>query len=65
MASIMSVPFMLVFHQSECISAIKRMLFYYLHIYIFDFIHVFVFLITVIYACTSRVACGSEDVYIK
>jgi len=38
----MRVPFMLVFHQSKCISAVKRMLFYYRHIYIFVFVHVFV-----------------------
>jgi len=42
MASIMSIPFMLVFHQSKCISAIKRILFYYFHVYIFEFIYVFV-----------------------
>jgi len=33
---------MLVFHQSKCISAIKRMLFYYFHVYMFEFIQVFV-----------------------
>jgi len=27
----MRMPFMLVFHQSKCISAIKRLLFYYRH----------------------------------
>jgi len=38
----MCMPFILVFHQSKCISAIKRTLFYYFHVYIFEFIHVFV-----------------------
>jgi len=38
----MKMPFMLVFHQSECISAIKRILFYYFHVYNFEFIYVFV-----------------------
>ena len=34
-AVIHCMPFMLVFHQSDCVSAIKRMLFYYQHISIF------------------------------
>jgi len=42
MASIMYMPFMLVFHQSECISAIKRILFYYFRVHIFESIYVFV-----------------------
>jgi len=50
MASIMRMPFMLVFHQSKCISAITRILSYYFHVYVFEFIHVFcVFLITAMY----------------
>jgi len=41
MASFMRVPFMLVFHQSEYISTIKRKLFYF-HRYILEHFHVFV-----------------------
>jgi len=32
MASFVRMPFMLMFHQSKCISAIKRTLFYYFHV---------------------------------
>jgi len=46
MASFRRVPFMLVFHQNKCISAIKRMLFNYRHEYILVFFHEFVFLVT-------------------
>jgi len=42
MASFMRMPFTLVFHQSECISAIKRLLFYYRHVCILLFFRVFV-----------------------
>jgi len=42
MASFARIPFMLVFHQSKGNSAIKRILFYYLHVYILVFIDVFV-----------------------
>jgi len=42
MASFMRVPFIFVFHQSKCISAIKRIIYYYRHVYIFVFFHVFV-----------------------
>ena len=42
MASFMRMPFMLVFYQSKCISAIKRILFYYFHVSIFELIHAFV-----------------------
>jgi len=61
MASFMRVPFMLVFHQSNCVSAIKRMLFYYHHVSIFVFFHVFVgsFLLL---PCMLNVACGNKDV---
>jgi len=41
MASFMRMTFMLVFHQSKRISVIKRVLFYYFHVYILDFILVF------------------------
>jgi len=34
MVSFIRMPFMLVCHQSKCISAIKRILFYYRHVYI-------------------------------
>jgi len=37
----MRVPFMLVFHQRKCTSAIKRIPFYYFHVYIFEFIRLF------------------------
>jgi len=40
MALIMRMPFILVFQQSKCISAIMRILFYYFYVYIFEFIHV-------------------------
>jgi len=43
MASCMRVPFMLVFHQSKGISAVKRTRFYYCHAYILVSFHVFVF----------------------
>jgi len=42
MASFMRVPFMLAFHQCKCISASKRILFYYFHVCILEFIHVVV-----------------------
>ena len=35
----MRVPFMLLFHQSKCISAIKCILFYYFHKYILMHFH--------------------------
>jgi len=38
----MHVPFVLVFHQSKSISAIKRILIYYRHACILVFFHVFV-----------------------
>jgi len=41
MASFMRASYMLVFHQSKYISAIKRILFYYRHVYILVFFHVF------------------------
>ena len=40
MASFILMPFMLVFHQSKSINAIKRTLFYYCYTYIFIFFHV-------------------------
>jgi len=40
--SFMRVWFMLVFHPSKCISAIKRTLFNYRHIFTFVFFHSFV-----------------------
>jgi len=43
MASIIRMRFMLVFHQSKCINAIKRIPFYCRHVYILGFIHVFVY----------------------
>jgi len=42
MVSFIRMPFMLVFHESECISAIKPILFYYRHVYILTFFHSFV-----------------------
>jgi len=42
MVSFMRVRFMLVFHQSKCISAIKRTLLNYRHVFTFIFFHVFV-----------------------
>jgi len=42
MASFRCIPYMLVFHQSKCISAIKRIPFYYFPVYVLEFIHVFV-----------------------
>jgi len=42
MASFARMPFMLVFHQSKGSSAIKCILFYYLHVYILVLIHIFV-----------------------
>ena len=62
MASFMRVSYMLVFHQSKCMCAIKRIFFYYCHVYILEFILVFVF--SLLLRCIfkiSRVACGSED----
>jgi len=53
---------MLVFCTNNCVSAIKRMLFYYRHISIFVFFHVFVFLVTAMHAWVYSVVCGSEDV---
>jgi len=53
---------MLVFHQSKCISVIKRILFYYLHVYILEFIHAFVCSLSLQCMLASHVACGSEDV---
>jgi len=41
MTSFMRSPFMSVFHQSKCISTIKRILFYY-HVCILVFFHVLV-----------------------
>jgi len=42
---------MLVFHNSNCVAAIKRMRFYYHHMSIFTFFHVFcVFLVTAMHA---------------
>ena len=42
MASFIRMPFVLVFHRSKCISATKRIRFYYRHVCILVFIHVFV-----------------------
>ena len=42
MALFKRAPFMLLFHQSKCISDVNRRHFYYRHIYIFVFVHVFV-----------------------
>ena len=42
MALFKRAPFMLLFHQSKCISAVQRVLFYYRHIYTLVFVHVFV-----------------------
>jgi len=39
----MRVSSKLMFHQITCISAIKRILFYYRHVYILVSFHVFVF----------------------
>jgi len=44
--------YMLVFHQSNYASAIKRMLFYYRHISIFVFFHVF--LCSMLLPCTLK-----------
>ena len=41
MASFIRMHFMVVFHQSKCISTIKRMLFYSRQVYILVFFHVF------------------------
>ena len=41
MALFKRAPFMLLFHQSKCISAVQRVLFYYHHIYTLVFVHVF------------------------
>ena len=41
MVSFMHVSYTLVFHQSECMCAIKRILFYYRHAHILQFIYVF------------------------
>jgi len=59
MASILRIPLMLVFHQSKCISAIKRTL-----PRIYPRVHscICAFLIIAIHAYSSRVACGGEDV---
>jgi len=47
----MMASFMHVFHQSKCISAIKRIIFYYGRASIFPlFFHVFVFLVTAMHA---------------
>ena len=59
----MRMPFMLVFHQSKCITGIKRILFYCCQIYILELVHVFVCSLSL--RCmlkTLRVAYGSEDV---
>jgi len=59
----MPVLFMLMFHQSKCISAIKCILFYYRYAYIPVFCHVLV--CSLLLRCmlkVQRVACGSEDV---
>jgi len=57
MASFIRMPYMLVFHQSKCINAINRILSYYFHVYILEFI---------MYLCVpylaSHFTCGSEDV---
>jgi len=45
----MRVSFMLVFHKSHCASVIKRLLFYYRHIFTFVFFHVF--------ACSLLLPC--------
>jgi len=42
MASFIHTRSMLVFHQNKCISVIKRIPFYYRHLYILVFFHVFV-----------------------
>jgi len=54
--------YVLVFPQSKRISAIKRIVFYYRHVYIFVFFHVFVF--SLLLRCmfkVKRIACGSGD----
>jgi len=42
MVSFMRMPFILAFHQSKCVNAIMRTLFYYFQVCIFKFIHVYV-----------------------
>jgi len=42
MASLIGMPFMLLFLLSKCISAVKHILFYCRHISILELIHVFV-----------------------
>jgi len=52
----MRVPFMLVFHQSICISAIKRILFYYRHVYalLFSYVLVCISLMRRMLSCVSE-----------
>ena len=60
MASFMRVPFMLVFYQSNCVSASKRILFYYGHVCILVFFHVLLCSLLMGYACLSLVRCVWE-----
>ena len=58
----MRVPIRLVFHQSKCISAIKRILLYYRHVYIVvfvNFFHEFVcsFHLTHVFLCSLLLRC--------
>jgi len=56
--------YILVFHQNKCTTAIKRMLFYYRHVYTLVFSQVFVCFWFLRCLLVQRVACGSEDVTI-
>jgi len=51
----------IVFYQHKCIIATKCILFYYLHVYILEFIHVFACSLSLRCMPNSRVACGIED----
>jgi len=57
MAPFMPVFFMLLFHQSNRVSAIMRMLYYYRRISIFVFFHVFV--------CSLLLSCMLESTALR
>jgi len=59
MVSFIRIPFMLVFHQSKCISAIERILFYHPHVYPRVHSCICVFLVIAMYAL-SLVHCVWE-----
>jgi len=61
MVPFMRVPFMFMFHQSNCVSAIKRMTFYYRHTYLRALSCTCVFLVTAM----STVLCVGVNTYTK